>query len=71
MRGEVTTNSIESHWVTLKRGILGTYQHVSSKHLSRYVTELAGRHNNLHRDTLDQMRGMICVCTGSGSPTMT
>ena len=34
VRGQVTTNSIESHWAMLKRGIVGTYHHVSPKHLT-------------------------------------
>ena len=30
----------------LKRGYMGTYHHLSAKHLSRYVAEFAGRHND-------------------------
>ena len=59
VRGEATTNSIESHWATLKRGIMGTYHHVSPKHLHRYTNEFAGRHNHSPADTFDQMKGMI------------
>ena len=59
VKGDVTTNSIESHWAMLKRGINGTYHHVSPKHLSRYATEFAGRHNDRPSDTLDQMKNMI------------
>ena len=36
---------------------------MSEKHLDRYVTEFAGRHNDRQADTLDQMariaRGML------------
>ena len=60
--GEAHTNGIESHWAMLKRGIVGTYHHVSTKHLDRYATEFAGRHNNRPSDTLEQihilMKGM-------------
>ena len=42
-----------------KRGILGTYHHVSPKHLQRYATEFSGRHNDRPADTFDQMKGMI------------
>ena len=59
VRGQVTTNSIESHWAMLKRGIVGTYHHVSPKHLHRYVAEFAGRHNNRELDTRDQIVDMI------------
>ena len=62
VRGDIHTNGIESHWATLKRGVVGTYHQVSVKHLDRYVTEFEGRHNNRERDTIDQIgilvRGM-------------
>jgi hypothetical protein len=45
-RGDVTTNTVESFFGVLKRGINGVYQHVSPEHLSRYVDEFAFRHNN-------------------------
>lgn len=43
--GDVTTNSIESFWSHLKRGIRGIYIHVSHKHMHRYCDEFAFRHN--------------------------
>jgi transposase-like protein len=45
-RGDVTTNTVESFFGVLKRGIRGVYQHVSPEHLSRYVDEFSFRHNN-------------------------
>jgi len=36
----VTTNSIESVWAVMKRGLHGVYHHASDKHLARYVTNL-------------------------------
>ena len=32
---------------------------MSSKHLQRYVTEFAGRHNSRELDTVDQMSEVI------------
>ena len=62
VRGQVSTNGIESFWATLKRAHKGTFHHLSPKHLDRYVQEFAGRHNIRKLDTLDQMtaiaRGM-------------
>jgi hypothetical protein len=49
------TNGIESFWAMLKRGYKGTYHKMSVKHLARYVTEFAGRHNVRDLDTLAQM----------------
>jgi transposase len=45
VRGEVHTNSIEAFWANVKRGIKGTYVHVSKKHLTSYLREFEYRHN--------------------------
>ena len=58
VNGMAHTNGIESFWATLKRGYHGTYHHMSEKHLNRYVTEFAGRHNVRPADTVDQMQAM-------------
>jgi transposase-like protein len=55
VNGQVHTNGIESFWAMLKRGYKGTYHKMSAKHLARYVTEFAGRHNVRDLDTLAQM----------------
>ena len=54
--GMAHTNGIESFWAMLKRGYHGTYHQMSAKHLDRYVTEFAGRHNDREWDTVDQMQ---------------
>ncbi len=56
VRGQAHTNGVESFWSLMKRGYHGTYHHMSRKHLGRYVTEFAGRHNDRPADTLDQVR---------------
>ena len=53
------TNGIESFWSMLKRGYIGTFHQMSEKHLQRYVTEFAGRHNARSLGTLDQMRAIV------------
>jgi transposase-like protein len=43
--GDVHTNTIESFWSLLKRGLYGIYHQVSEKHIERYLTEFASRYN--------------------------
>ena len=45
VRGDVHTNTIEGYFSILKRGINGTYHHVSAKHLKRYLGEFDFRYN--------------------------
>src|SRR5207247_7362431 len=54
-RGDVTTNTVECFFSILKRGIVGTFHHVSSQHLQRYVTEFDFRYN--HRETKVKANG--------------
>lgn len=44
-RGDVTTNTVESSFALLKRGLIGTFHHVSEHHLQRYATEFDFRWN--------------------------
>jgi transposase-like protein len=61
VRGNVTTNGIESVWAVLKRGLHGVYHHASPKHLGRYVNEFAFRLNegNVRTHTLDRLDALI------------
>ena len=45
VRDDVHTNSAESFFAILKRGIYGTYHHVSEAHLKRYLSEFDFRYN--------------------------
>jgi transposase-like protein len=58
--GDVHTNTVESAFSLLKRGIVGTWHKVSAKHLPAYLDEMCFRFNNrknpyLFRDTIMQM----------------
>ena len=59
VKRQAGTNGIESFWALMKRGLHGTYHHVSAKHLGRYVNEFSGRHNDRPSDTVDQMGRMV------------
>lgn len=43
--GSTHTNTIESFWALLKRGMFGQFHSVSKKHLQRYVDEFCYRYN--------------------------
>lgn len=49
-RGNVSSNTVESSFAILKRGLVGTFHHVSERHLQRYTTEFDFRWN--HRASL-------------------
>ena len=59
VRGDAHTNSIEGFWAMLKRGINGTYIHVSKKHLQKYLWEFEYRYNLRHAPHL--MFDLLCV----------
>lgn len=46
VRGNAHTNTVENYFSILKRGITGTYHHVSQQHLKRYLAEFDFRYNN-------------------------
>ncbi len=64
VRGQAHTNGIESLWSMLKRAHKGTFHKISARHLDRYVSEFATRHNIRDEDTLDQMAGTARAMAG-------
>jgi ISXO2-like transposase domain len=44
--GRVHTNTAEGYFSLFKRGLVGTYQHISPAHLPRYLVEFDFRMNN-------------------------
>lgn len=65
-RGAVSTNSIESVWAVMKRGMHGVYHHASAKHLPRYVDEFTFRLNegDVKIHTLDRLDSFIKAVDG-------
>ncbi|MFZ0844442.1 MAG: IS1595 family transposase [Pseudolabrys sp.] len=45
VRGDVHTNTLEGFFSIFKRGLVGTYQHMSKRHLDRYLAEFDFRQN--------------------------
>lgn len=66
VRGDVTTNGVESVFAVMKRGIIGVYHHTSRKHLARYVDEFAFRLNdgNCKRHTLARLNSLVDATNG-------
>jgi transposase-like protein len=61
--GDVHVNSAESWFAILKRGVYGTFHHVSEKHLNRYVNEFVFRWDNRkisdYQRTLEAIKGTV------------
>ena len=66
VRDDVSTNSIESVWAVLKRGLHGVYHSDSEKHLARYVNEFTFRLNDgdVKRHTLDRLSSLMGAAFG-------
>ena len=45
-RGKAHSNTVEGYFSILKRGVYGTFHHVSEAHLHRYLAEFDFRYNN-------------------------
>lgn len=59
VRGDCSTNGIESFWAGIKRAYKGTYHQLSRKHLPLYIAEFVARYNTRPEDTIDQMKGVV------------
>jgi transposase len=57
VQGDVHTNTIEGVWSLFRRSVVGSFHHLSVKHLALYLDEIAFRYNErenafLFRDTM-------------------
>ena len=67
-RGDVNTNSIESFFALIKRGIVGTFHNVSKRHLHRYLGEFEFRYNTRQFD--DGLRLVTAIKSAEGKRLM-
>ena len=63
--GDIRTNTVESAFSLLKRGIMGTWHQVSAKHLASYLEEMSFRFNRRKNSDLflDTLRHMVTAPT--------
>jgi transposase-like protein len=64
VRGDAHTNTAENFFSILKRGINGTYHHVSPAHLPRYLAEFDFRYNARHMS--DSERTIAALTSAEG-----
>lgn len=53
VRGDAHSNTVESFFALLKRGVIGTYHNISEAHLKRYLAEFDFRYNSRTRLGID------------------
>lgn len=62
-RGNIHTNTIESFWAILKRGIIGQFHKVSEKYLHNYLDEFEYRYNRRKQKSntvFENLLGRMC-----------
>lgn len=64
VNGIIHTNTVEGWFALLKRGIMGTFHHVSEQHLHRYVGEFEFRYD--HRKSNDGERAIRAIMNAKG-----
>lgn len=63
-RGDVHTNTLEGFFSIFKRGMIGTYQHCTTDHLHRYLSEFDFRYNNRAKLGIDDNDRTIAALKG-------
>lgn len=63
-RGDINTNTVESSFAILKRGLYGTFHNVSEKHLQRYATEFDFRWNHRSKLGFDDAQRVAALLRG-------
>jgi transposase-like protein len=64
VNGDISTNTAESYFALLKRGVHGTFHHVSKQHLKRYCDEFSFRWN--YRKVNDGKRAEAAIRGADG-----
>jgi hypothetical protein len=68
VRDNITTNAAEGYFSLLKRGVNGTFHHLSKEHLHRYLAEFDFRYNR--RKITDSERTVSAIAGFEGKRLM-
>lgn len=71
VRGKAHTNTVEGFFSILKRGLNGTYQHVSEAHLHRYLAEFDFRYTNREKVGIDDTTRAALTVRGAKGKRLT
>jgi ISXO2-like transposase domain len=58
------TNTVESHFALLKRGVFGTFHNISEAHLHRYLAEFDFRANTRDMDDGERTAALLSAAKG-------
>lgn len=70
-RDDVNTNTLEGFFSIFKRGLIGVYQHVDSKHLDRYLAEFDFRQNTRVRLGINDVQRAALAVQGAKGKRLT
>jgi transposase-like protein len=67
----IHTNTVEGYFSILKRGIIGTFHHVSEAHLHRYLSEFDYRYNTRERLGVNDVQRASLALKGAAGKRLT
>ena len=71
VRGEITTNTVESSFAIFKRSLCGTFHQVSEAHLQRYATEADFKWNQRIKLCVDDAARTTALLKGISDKRLT
>ena len=71
VRGDAHSNTVEGFFSVLKRGIYGTFHHVSEAHLHRYLSEFDFRYSNREKLGVDDVKRAELALRGATGKRLT
>ena len=69
--GFIHVNSAENYFSIFKRGVIGTFHHISEQHLGRYLAEFDFRYNNRSGLGIEDAARVAKIVKGTGGKRIT